>query len=247
MKNVGYGTVYKTVMLDSRISAASKAVYAYLCTFAGNGDSCFPSKKKICADLAISKNSLGKYLRELSEMGVIEINQTRENGHFAKNVYTITHTTIPCTENTDDRKTVHREVGTKKNIKKINSSDNNNSVFSGGNSVNNNRGATEAYGKFRNVMLTKSEYEDLAVQCADRGGLIERFSAYIEGTGRQYANHYALLLKWAIEDKKDNNGRRYVKDTFCGYDGTVEGMSDFEKREFILRNKRELEETGEEE
>lgn len=85
----GFGTVPKLVMQDRRLCAAAKAVYAYFCSYAGGGDCCFPSRKKICFDLNISQDSLGKYLKELTTCGYLLIEQTKENGRFGRNIYTL--------------------------------------------------------------------------------------------------------------------------------------------------------------
>lgn len=234
MKTGGYGTVYKAVLQERRISAAAKAVYAYLCSFAGSGNTCFPSKEKICYDLAISKNTLGKYLRELSSAGVIEISQARDRGHFSRNVYTISHTPLPCTEDNVNQNMVHREVTAKKNSIKNNSEKINNSSSGRGGAENNDRGlyGKKAYGSFKNVFLTEDERKELERRFGGCAGLIERFSAYIASSGRQYANHYAALVKWALDDKKAAENRYRQRSTFTDYDGTVEGMDPFEIAQF---------------
>jgi len=42
----------------------------------------------------------------------------------------------------------------------------------------------------------------LSANVPDADGLIRRMSLYLKSTGKQYQNHYAALLKWAEEDKK---------------------------------------------
>lgn len=72
----GYGTVPKKVMVDTNLSMASRAVYAYFCSYSGAGNTCMPSQKLICSQLKIDKKSFYKYLKELENAGYI---QTKKN------------------------------------------------------------------------------------------------------------------------------------------------------------------------
>lgn len=85
----GFGIIPKLVMQDREIGIIAKAIYAYFCSFAGAGNTCFPSRDKICHDLNISKGCLTKYIKQLSEHGYIKIRQETEHGKFSHNVYEI--------------------------------------------------------------------------------------------------------------------------------------------------------------
>ena len=74
----GYGSIPKMVMLDQDLDIKAKAVYAYFCSYTGAGDSCFPSRSKICGDLKISKDSLSKYMKQLADNGYLVIEQVKE-------------------------------------------------------------------------------------------------------------------------------------------------------------------------
>lgn len=93
----GFGTISKLVMQDQSLDIRAKAIYAYLNSFAGSGDTCFPSRDKICRDLCISKNTLSKYMKQLIEAGYISVSQAKNNGKFSHNVYTICGECSPCT------------------------------------------------------------------------------------------------------------------------------------------------------
>lgn len=126
----GYGIIPKLVMQDSNLSIATKAVYAYFCSYAGTGDCCFPTRKKICNDLKISSDSLSKYLKQLVENGYLIIEQEKENGRFSHNVYTLPDTKLPCpkisdTENSDTENFGNDKMDTNNNNYKINNSNNN--------------------------------------------------------------------------------------------------------------------------
>ena len=57
-------------------------------------------------------------------------------------------------------------------------------------------------GKFNNVFLLKEEIESLKSECDDCEYYINRLSSYIESTGKNYNNHYAVIYSWINEDKK---------------------------------------------
>lgn len=123
----GYGRIPKSVMQDQNLSISTKAVYAYFCSFTGSGDSCFPTRKKICFDLSISNDSLSKYLNQLIDNGYLIVEQEKENGRFANNVYTLPDTISPCPKISDTGETEYGKTDTKKNSSKTNSNNKNNS------------------------------------------------------------------------------------------------------------------------
>ena len=65
---------------------------------------------------------------------------------------------------------------------------------------------TDAYltfGEYQNVFLTEKEYKRLKADFAGLDGLIEQLSAYIQSTGRKYADHAATLRIWAKRQKSE--------------------------------------------
>ena len=55
------------------------------------------------------------------------------------------------------------------------------------------------YGEFKNVKLTKEEYEKL--KKANLLPYIEKLSSYIASTGKRYKSHYATILNWSRKEK----------------------------------------------
>lgn len=88
---LGYGVVTKEAMQDRKLSIESKALYAYLCSFAGGKDVAWPSVSKMCYDLNIEERRLRKHMKLLVEHGYIEIDKSRysKSQQFANNYYTI--------------------------------------------------------------------------------------------------------------------------------------------------------------
>lgn len=136
----GYGIIPKSVMQDINLNIGAKAVYAYFCSFTGAGDSCFPTRNKICSDLGVSKDTLSKHLKSLVESGYLVIEQAKDNGKFSHNIYTLPSEIMPITKNTDTENFVsedtvyentvseiigHDDLATKNNNIKINNNINN--------------------------------------------------------------------------------------------------------------------------
>lgn len=124
----GYGIIPKSVMQDRNLSISAKAVYAYFCSFAGQGDCCFPTRKKICVDLDISNDSLSKYLNQLVSEGYLTVEQGKENGRFSHNVYTLPDARLPCPKISDTEDSGAENSDTKNNNTKNNSISKNNIV-----------------------------------------------------------------------------------------------------------------------
>ncbi len=54
----GYGIVYREIMRNSSIPPESKAIYAYLCSFAGSDGTCFPKVEQCKKSFAWGSNDL---------------------------------------------------------------------------------------------------------------------------------------------------------------------------------------------
>lgn len=64
----------------------------------------------------------------------------------------------------------------------------------------------ELYGRYKNVSLTHSDYEQLKNDYpiyADK--YIDKLSEYMESTGKSYKNHLATIQKWLAKDIKSTN------------------------------------------
>ena len=58
----------------------------------------------------------------------------------------------------------------------------------------------EAYGRYRNVFL--ENYSELKIEIAELDALVEELSAYMQSTGRKYADHAATLRSWSARKKR---------------------------------------------
>ena len=121
----GYGIIPKLVMQDRDLSITAKAIYAYLASYSGNGDSCFPSRDRVCYDLGIGKDTFIKHLVLLKDKGYVTVLQMKENGRFSHNIYTLNSEILPCTEIKDTENSDTAVKDTNNNSININSINNN--------------------------------------------------------------------------------------------------------------------------
>ena len=92
IKSLGYGIISKLIM-TSDISIRAKALYAYLCSYAGASGCACPGKELAAFHLHVSKNSLTSYFKELTSAGYIISKQRRVGGRLGVCDYYIAETT----------------------------------------------------------------------------------------------------------------------------------------------------------
>lgn len=87
----GYGSIPKLVMIDPDLSYKAKAIYAYLCSLAGNGVTAFPGRDTILHALSMNKDTYYIHFKALTAAGYISVAQQKEKaqGRFMHNVYTL--------------------------------------------------------------------------------------------------------------------------------------------------------------
>ncbi|MGN0708131.1 MAG: replication initiator protein A [Faecalibacterium sp.] len=59
------------------------------------------------------------------------------------------------------------------------------------------------FGEYQNVFLSEKEYRQLKADISGLDNLIEQLSAYIQSTGKKYADHAATLRIWAKRQKSE--------------------------------------------
>lgn len=87
----GYGKIPKIPMRDKNLSIEAKAIYAYICSYAGGGKNySFPTVKRMCDDLCISEARLIKHRKMLIDLGYIEVVKMKSDGkNFMRNAYVL--------------------------------------------------------------------------------------------------------------------------------------------------------------
>jgi DnaD/phage-associated family protein len=83
----GYGIVAKLVMRDKELSPEAKAIYSYICSFAGSGTTAFPSAELMMHELNMGDKRFYKFRKELVDKGYITIFKQRNGNRREKNIY----------------------------------------------------------------------------------------------------------------------------------------------------------------
>ncbi len=84
----GYGVVTRAVMRDPSLTCEAKAIYAYLCSFAGDGDVAFPSVEAMLDELGMGRSRFYKHRQLLLDAGLLEVSKGRRAGsRYEHNVY----------------------------------------------------------------------------------------------------------------------------------------------------------------
>lgn len=134
----GYGLVSRRILRDPELSAEAKAIYAYLSSFAGSGNTCYPGIELMMKELQMGKDRFYKNMGYLIQAGIVRKSQERNGNRWGRTVYTVNHYTdfeetgIQEAENQDAE---YQETGfqnsatrdTNKNSLAINRSSNSNS------------------------------------------------------------------------------------------------------------------------
>lgn len=205
INSAGYGTVPKLIMQDKSLSVYSKAIYAYFCSFTGGGDSCFPSRDKICSDLNISISSYQKYLKALVERGYITVEQQKnESGTFARNVYTLKDV-VPAVEcETVHGETVHCETAHGATVHGETDTNNNNINNNNINNNNNNNRGKKSASRFK-----PPTFEEVRAYCSERKNNIDaqRFIDYYTSNGWRVGKNSMKDWKAAVRtwERSDNS------------------------------------------
>ena len=85
----GYGIIAKKAMRDRDLSIEAKAIYSYICSFAGAGATSFPGVTLMLKELGISEKRFYTHRKQLIEHGYISIVKQRKNNRADRNLYTI--------------------------------------------------------------------------------------------------------------------------------------------------------------
>lgn len=104
----GYGIIPKKVMRDQKLSAEAKAIYAYLCSFCGSGNTAFPSISLMCHDLNLGEDRFLKHRKQLIEYGYIQIKKNKSKKGFSNNVYILPSSVYPDFTGTQNKGTENR-------------------------------------------------------------------------------------------------------------------------------------------
>jgi len=95
----GYGNIPKLVMQDRKLTPEAKCIYSYFASYAGSGNTAFPSVPKIIYDLCMSESRYYRHFKLLTEAGYISVEQVKEVGRFSHNIYILNSEVGPSPQN----------------------------------------------------------------------------------------------------------------------------------------------------
>jgi hypothetical protein len=100
---IGYGLIARKVMRDKTLDSKSKAIYAYICSFASNKNGgervAFPSVSLQCTELGMTEETYYKFRKPLIEKGYLTIYKSRnEQGKFKRNLYKVSAVPVPVND-----------------------------------------------------------------------------------------------------------------------------------------------------
>ena len=149
----------------------------------------------LAADLQSSISSVTRALRELEAARLIE---RRSNGFSKPNQIVL------CVPQTAQKCSIgmvkNEQLGCSKVSNTIVQNCTSNQINKNNLRWNKINRTKEAYGRYRNVFL--EDYSGLKTEIAELDILIEDLSAYMQSTGRKYADHAATLRSWSARKKR---------------------------------------------
>lgn len=84
---LGWGMLPRAPMLDSSLSKGGKALYAYLCAYAGTGNEIYPKRERIVAELGIGSKHYYAMRKELERKNYITVIRRHVDGKYIENLY----------------------------------------------------------------------------------------------------------------------------------------------------------------
>ena len=180
----GYGVIPKKVMKDKDLTIEAKAIYAFMASFSGNGNTSYPSVEYITDFLDISRHRFNRHRKLLEEKGYISVSQERKKGSkFNHNVYTLEF--IPQVQFTTSGK---RTSG-----KRTSGNDTTNNNTINNNTINNNT---------KNTSRSKLKFETHHLKLAELlyKQIQNNSPNYPEPDLEKWANEFRLMME---RDKRD--------------------------------------------
>ena len=206
---------YARFLLDTDLSHTAKLLYTLLLDRATLSqknnwmDECgfvyviFPLSSLSDA-LRCSTMSIKRALRSLEDADLIE----RRRGHIAvpNNIFVKVPTEQKCSSAWNDSAPCDGTEMISSMEQKCSTNQRNKNDLKNNHLIK----TTDAYltfGEYQNVFLTAKEYRRLKADFSGLDDLIEQFSAYIQSTGKKYADHAATLRIW--RNGKDQNRSKH--------------------------------------
>lgn len=218
----GYGIVSKLVMRDRTLSPEAKAIYAYICSFAGSGSTAFPSADLMMSELKMGDKRFYKFRKELIAKGYITIIKQRNGNRREKNIYMINVEPVEHSQNESvQNESVQFESIQNESFQNEGGNINSTNI----NSINNNSNTINNYNNENSSLKNKDIYDFYSKSGFGllNQTLMEMLDADIEIYGKQwvkdalteavrngkYKLNYAegILRNWKANGRKDKEAK----------------------------------------
>ncbi len=101
----GFGISPKILYRDKRLTPEAKAIYGYISSFAGNGNTAFPGRDLMLDELGMSAKRYYRHFNLLVQCGYITVIRQRDKfGSFDRNIYTLVSNPFMQQQETADKK-----------------------------------------------------------------------------------------------------------------------------------------------
>lgn len=216
----GYGVIPKRLM-RADIDKNIKLILAYMLSYTGGGNECFPAIRTIAQDLKMSTNTIVKYLKQAEENGFITKSQLYPNNPLNHaNKYKMIFLDVSQRENLDVATTAtpcsnecNFDVATSATPLCHPVQQNNNNINN--NNINiKKRLPREKKEMFReNVSLTKKQHDALIETYGtfQTETMIEKLDLYKASKDTKYKSDYHVLIGW-VKDWYNDNKVKLEKD-----------------------------------
>ena len=159
------------------------------------------SIQKLSDEINISVRSVSTAINHLKSTNEVTIETTTKYSIITVNNYDLYQSATNVL--TNDRQTGDKRVTNDRQQYKNNKKNKNNKK------EKEERGTLSAHGQFQNVFLSDREVEELRkLYPYSFEKKIERLSRYIESNGKNYGNHFAVLLSWLEQDEEKDKPKR---------------------------------------
>ena len=158
--SMGYGKIPKLVMKDRRLTPEAKCIYGYFASYAGSGNSAFPTVSRIIYDLCMSETRYYKHFKLLTHYGYISVEQVKVKGKFTHNLYNLNMEIVeekPSPQNEGTEKPSTRFEGT---VNECTGNEGTNNNSSKNNNFNNNNCNSQSVSQSAEKKLTDGPKDD---------------------------------------------------------------------------------------
>ena len=206
VKDGTYVNIQSFMVNELHLSGNALIIYAVIYGFSQDGDSWFTgSRAHLAAWCQASKSTVSRNLDALCSDGLIERRERTESGVLLVDYRVVrgTQNEQGCTQNEQGGVPKMGTWGVPKMGTHNIEVDNLDSKTS-----RKDRSTRHKYGEYSNVLFSDTDLAKLKAEFPnDWQERIERLSAYMASTGKNYKNHLATIRNWARRDSEERNKR----------------------------------------